>query len=479
MRERGVDAYDFSHDKLREAAYEALSPARRRLLHRRVAGALEPIHASNPDTVARRLAVHYERAGLPQKAVPCYLRAGQAASRVYANDEAETTFRRGLALLEGGTRPPSREAWLREMAAGLYEGLGEVLRLGRAAEARMAYRNALGEIDEDDLLGRARLQRLLGFAWTEPGQFDRALQAYDAAEALLGTEPVQPFADWWREWLEVQNRRLYGYYCLGRWRDMAQLLDRMRPTVDRHGMPPHRAFFLSNCTLMAMRRDRYQIFDETLATAWAALAAAREWEDPFWLARQQYLLGWALVLRGDLEEAETHLQAALALSEQTGFMWVQAVVLSWLTVLYRRRGRVAEVRSYSSRALAVGEMVQQLEQVALAQANLAWVAWRAGDLGEAEALGQAALESWQRSQFVHSVHWTARWPLLAIALHRGRISEALDHAREMLDPQQQQLPQSLESALERAIQAGDEGQPEAVRAHLRRAIDLAQELGYL
>ncbi len=41
VRERGADAYDFTHDKLREAAYDALSPARRRLLHRRVAGALE------------------------------------------------------------------------------------------------------------------------------------------------------------------------------------------------------------------------------------------------------------------------------------------------------------------------------------------------------------------------------------------------------------------------------------------------------
>ncbi len=41
VRERGADAYDFSHDKLREAAYAALSPARRRLLHRQVAQALE------------------------------------------------------------------------------------------------------------------------------------------------------------------------------------------------------------------------------------------------------------------------------------------------------------------------------------------------------------------------------------------------------------------------------------------------------
>src|SRR5436305_7424207 len=41
IREQGTDGYDFSHDKLREGAYSALSRARRRLLHRRVADAMK------------------------------------------------------------------------------------------------------------------------------------------------------------------------------------------------------------------------------------------------------------------------------------------------------------------------------------------------------------------------------------------------------------------------------------------------------
>ena len=40
IREQGGGAYDFSHDKIREAAYGQLSVARRRFLHRRVAQAL-------------------------------------------------------------------------------------------------------------------------------------------------------------------------------------------------------------------------------------------------------------------------------------------------------------------------------------------------------------------------------------------------------------------------------------------------------
>ena len=47
IREQGEDAYDFSHDKLREAAYAGLSRTRRRWLHGRVAQALEQVHAAD------------------------------------------------------------------------------------------------------------------------------------------------------------------------------------------------------------------------------------------------------------------------------------------------------------------------------------------------------------------------------------------------------------------------------------------------
>jgi predicted ATPase len=70
VREHGADAYDFSHDKLREVAYSGMSAARRRLLHRHTARALETLHVSELDPVCNQIAAHYERAGLPEQAVP-------------------------------------------------------------------------------------------------------------------------------------------------------------------------------------------------------------------------------------------------------------------------------------------------------------------------------------------------------------------------------------------------------------------------
>ncbi len=115
----------------------------------------------------------------------------------------------------------------------------------------------------------------------------------------------------------------------------------------------------------------------------------------------------------------------------------------------------------------------------MAQANLAWIAWRLGDIAEAEELGRAALDLWQRGQWVYAFHWTARLPLLAVALEKEAVPEALDHARALLDPQQQRLPQLLEAALEEAIQVEDDGQPEATRSRLQQSVELAKDLGFL
>jgi len=127
VREQGTDAYDFSHDKLRQAAYASLSAARQRLLHRRVAQALETVYAHNLDPVSGQVAAHYERAGQPEQAIPYYRRAAESAQRIYASEEAIRYYQQALALRE--TAPPGQSGadWQQEMSTRLHEGLGNVL----------------------------------------------------------------------------------------------------------------------------------------------------------------------------------------------------------------------------------------------------------------------------------------------------------------------------------------------------------------
>lgn len=99
VRERG-QGYDFSHDKLREVAYAALSPMRRRLLHRQVAGVLERLYAHQINEVAGQVATHYRQAEVPEKALTYLVQAGDYAQHLSAKMEALRYYQEALALAQ-------------------------------------------------------------------------------------------------------------------------------------------------------------------------------------------------------------------------------------------------------------------------------------------------------------------------------------------------------------------------------------------
>src|SRR5258708_3482156 len=108
VRDQGSNIYDFSHDRIRDAAYEGLSTPRRSLVHRRIAAALETIHADDLDVVSGQIAAHYDRAGLAAQAITYYRRAAQVAHRLAAVEEAISHLNRALALLLAQPETPQR-----------------------------------------------------------------------------------------------------------------------------------------------------------------------------------------------------------------------------------------------------------------------------------------------------------------------------------------------------------------------------------
>jgi ABC-type oligopeptide transport system substrate-binding subunit/DNA-binding SARP family transcriptional activator len=98
--EREPDEFTFSHDKIRQVAYSGLSHLRRKLLHRRVAESVEKQHRDRENTVAARLAYHYEQAGVEDKALDYHLQSARAAQEQYAYAAAIEHYQKAVALLK-------------------------------------------------------------------------------------------------------------------------------------------------------------------------------------------------------------------------------------------------------------------------------------------------------------------------------------------------------------------------------------------
>jgi tetratricopeptide (TPR) repeat protein len=477
--EVGDEGWRFAHDKLRAGILDALPGNVRPGLHRQVAETLE---GSFPERVEERvgmLAHHWEQAEEPEKAIEYLLRAGDQARLAYANEEAIALYRAAIEqvgqLLRGEGEPS--EEW-RKTAVQLHEGLGDVLEwTGQHDEARDVYGSALVQVSKRDPIWQARLHRKIGNIWRLQRRYEEALQTYDLAETALGREPAEAALEWWQERVQIQLERMWMYFWLDQWHEMSELADNVRPIVEQHGTPTQRVNFFISLGGMIFRRDRCVASEESLAFCQAALAISQESGNLSEIAWAQHMLGFNQLWHGDLDEAEEQMQTALRLAGRTGDVVHQSRCLNYLTILYRKRGQVEKTRHYISRSLAAATAAQMLEYVAVAKANLAWVAWREGNLFETRENGRAALKLWEQISFVYPIQWTALWPLIGVALAQDQISEAVDYARALLEPTQQCLPDALTAVVEEAIKTWEGGEAETARTYLSQAIELAQELG--
>jgi len=295
VRAHGPDAYDFSHGRIRDVAYEALSPAQRRHHHLRVARTLEAAHADDPDAVSGLLAVHYDRAGAPGEAVTWSLRAAEAAQRLHANAEAVGRLERALELtraLPGGPGRDARElAVLGALPAALVgvEGYGSDRVVELQGRAR-ALAERLGVEPEAPLVRSLALASLTRGDFVAARAYAEELRARGERDGddVLWVESgyVLGVAAYWEGDLRSARSELEG--ALARYRP-----ERAAQHVLRYGQDPapvclmrlaHTLWLMGDDEGAARRRDaahaavmqRGHPYSAALASIWTALIAVED-----------------------------------------------------------------------------------------------------------------------------------------------------------------------------------------------------------
>ena len=100
VREQASARYDFTHDRIRDVAYATSSPVKRAHLHRRVAQALEKLHAADLDPLAGELGMHYQGAGAWKEAFAYFRQAAAVARNLYAHREEVDYLQKAIATAQ-------------------------------------------------------------------------------------------------------------------------------------------------------------------------------------------------------------------------------------------------------------------------------------------------------------------------------------------------------------------------------------------
>ena len=123
--------YTFKHALVQDAAYSTLLRSRRQQIHARIATTLEQKFPEIVATQPALLAHHCAEAGLAEKAVGYWLKAGQQAIARSAMTEAEAQLVKGLELLS--SLPENDWRWQQELDLLIALGSAQIATKGYSA----------------------------------------------------------------------------------------------------------------------------------------------------------------------------------------------------------------------------------------------------------------------------------------------------------------------------------------------------------
>lgn len=329
----GHPVYDFGHARLRDAAYDEIGLARRRLLHRRVADVLRAAPGRHDAARLAQLAGHEQAAGRDAAAAEAYREAGRAARSVFAHREALGHLVAALALGHPDVVGVQVEIGEVRTALGDYAGAvaaleaaaaaaddealaGIELRLGRVHARRGDVGRAASHLDaalDDTVASAERITVLIERAAVALRAGDLDVAARIADEARAETAALED-----RRRPSAAVARLLGLVALARG-DLATAAAELGESVvlaDELSDDPGPAIAARNGLALVLGQagrpaDAIPLLEE-------ALAAARRAGEPHLEAAVENNLADQLHAAGRTDESMAHLKRAVALFAEVG-----------------------------------------------------------------------------------------------------------------------------------------------------------------
>jgi predicted ATPase/class 3 adenylate cyclase len=361
-------SYAFKHALVRDAAYDSLLRPRRQMLHARVAQVLEEEFPAKVASEPELLAQHYAGAGLTERSIEYWIKAGRRAIERSALIEAVQHLTFGLSLLQ--SLPEGEHRDRKELA--LQSALGPALlvskgyaapevetaftrmrglcgRLGNRRELFLALRGLwafrfvraelraamelaqelvqIAEVEHDDAF-RLEAARAFGMTRLYLGDFESAALHLQRGFSLY--DPEQHHAHAFRYGNDPGVVCLsYGakaLWSLGRIAEAAGCSKEALQLAHRLKHPFSEA---QAEALAAMLAQHSRDLAAVLAHAESAISASTHYSFPYWLAIGTLLGGWAKIQGGgsskDLEEIERGIAAYRSTGARLAVPWFLAL----------------------------------------------------------------------------------------------------------------------------------------------------------
>jgi tetratricopeptide (TPR) repeat protein len=298
--------YRFSHALYQNVLYGLMINKRRMLLHRQAGDLLKQHYSEHSSRIATQLAMHFERGRDYSQAIEYLLQAGNNAIKLFASEEAERHYSRGLDLIE--KLPPEARALA---SLRIYEQRGAVsLYISHFAQAVDDYthmQNCAREILDKERESMALIGLSHALYWSH--RMDEMAVRVDETVRVVeesGSEPLR---------LEVLGLIGAKRNCYGELAESKPLLDEI---IRRARAINHRPALLNGLVW----RGQLYFFQSEYEKAEEVLTESREISEElrnaFHLLHSLFFLGLLRANMGRMSEALRTLNEATEMAARNG-----------------------------------------------------------------------------------------------------------------------------------------------------------------
>ncbi|MFM7200002.1 MAG: adenylate/guanylate cyclase domain-containing protein [Myxococcota bacterium] len=426
----GEGRWQFRHALSHEVAYDLMSFAQRRNLHRRVAEWYEQHEAEGLSLYFAVLAWHWERAGELRQAFHYLERAGEQAYRTGADQEAASFFKRALELFEKASPELKaevgilREGRWRRMLADATLGLGDMTGVTHQASAVLSLL--------DDPLPRSKSQ----WIWLLLVQAVVQAVVFGTARWRRAPPPVEKDHTRRIEAALASERLSEAYYFQSDVLKMLAITLKAVNLADASGRAnsAYRAY-----AIMGMLAGMFGLHRVARGYFRRGERVAQQLEDRRALTIVQYYEAVYLSGYARWDEVERIASEGLERARQLGVHYETDICLTILLLSAYFRGRFERARQYAQELLAKARSAANPQHQAWGNYTLAEALIPQGRYAEAlKALGDASqlLEQQEDALSRIIVHG-----LTAVALLRsGEETRAEEEAMRVLERTRRSIP---------------------------------------
>jgi predicted ATPase len=351
------ELYRFSHSMIREVIYKLQSSHRKRLIHERIAKALEDLNKDNLEYAFYQLAYHYSNTKDHEKALDYSMKAAEKASSEFALDEALGFYRWALSAQEEMEENIENKRTKLEIITHL----GDICYVIGAWEKAFEYYSAMEKLSDElnDEMKKAEVYRNIGIFHINKNEWEEAITHLNKAKEISE---------------RINDAKLTAdlYYLLGTVSELKGELDKARDyfgkcmeiAVNINDDSKIASAYLGLGRLNAQKSE----YHESIEAFKNAIDILEKIQDLGELSKAYENLG-ATYIFVDLDEAIKYHNKTIELAKKTGDIRIKGYSLLNISYSYIKKNELKTASTYLEKALDIFEKLDERMLLSMAYIN--------------------------------------------------------------------------------------------------------------